>query len=74
MRLIDYLEEHDLSDEAFALLIGGITKHAVKKWRYRERVPDPVRLIRIEDVTKGAVTLRDWNVVVVAVEPEGAAV
>ncbi len=61
MRLSDYLTEAKLDDAAFAAVVGGVSKYAVKKWRYRERVPETNRIIRIEEVTGGKVTLRDWQ-------------
>ena len=61
MRLIDYLVKHNLTDEAFAKMVGGVGRHAVKKWRYGERVPDAARIARVEDVTGGSVSLGDWH-------------
>lgn len=43
-----------------AKLIGGCTEHAVRKWRYGERRPDADTMLRIEVITEGQVTLRDW--------------
>ena len=63
MRLLDYLNETSIDDEAFATLVGGVSKHAVKKWKYGERRPEADRIIRIEDLTMGRVSLRDWQTV-----------
>lgn len=61
MRLSDYLSELNIDDASFAATVGGVSKHAVKKWRYRERIPEAERIMRIEEVTGGRVTLRDWQ-------------
>ena len=61
MHLSDYLNLANLDDAVFASMVGGVSKHAVKKWRYRERVPEADRIIRIEEITGGKVTLRDWR-------------
>ena len=61
MKLIDYMRREKLDDEAMARLIGKCTGHAVKKWKYGERVPDAMRILRIEQVTHGRVRLRDWS-------------
>ena len=61
MKLLDYMRVEDLDDEAMAGRIGGCSAHAVKKWKYGERSPDPDRIIRIEEVTGGKVGLRDWS-------------
>lgn len=53
------MREHDVNDETFAELVGDCTAHAVKKWKYGERQPPGDKIIRIEDVTRGDVTLRD---------------
>ena len=62
MRLLEYLQEAQIGDETFAALVGGVSRHAVKKWKYGERKPEADRIIRIEDITEGKVTLRDWLV------------
>ncbi len=56
----EYMERSALTDEAMAVLLGGCSAHAVKKWRYRERVPRPAMLRRIVEVTDGAVTASDF--------------
>lgn len=38
----------------------GCSIHAVRKYRYGERRPDADTMLRIEQVTEGQVTLRDW--------------
>lgn len=56
----EYMERSALTDEAMAGRLGGCTAHAVKKWRYRERVPRPAMLRRIAEVTSGAVSASDF--------------
>jgi hypothetical protein len=75
MHLLDYMRDHGLDDEAFAALYNKhlpaeqhCSAFAVKKWKYRERRPDADGIIRIENITKGAVALRDWA----SDEPAGA--
>lgn len=60
MRLLDHMRETETDDDAFAERVGGCTGHAVKKWKYGEREPDAVTIIRIEEITGGRVTVRDW--------------
>jgi len=60
MRLIDWMRREGITDHEFARLIGRCTPHAVKKWKYRERMPPPQRIAEIERVTRGAVRLSDW--------------
>lgn len=59
MKLIDWMFDRNLDDEDFAQMVGDCTSHAVKKWKYGERQPPIDRALRIEQVTKGAVTVRD---------------
>lgn len=60
MTLAEYLDKHDLTDEAFARQLGDVSPFAVKKWRYRERVPRITTMLRIEQETKGKVAPKDW--------------
>jgi hypothetical protein len=60
MKLASYMKQHDLDDEAMAALIGSGGASQVKKWKYGERLPRLPDLIRIEEVTGGAVTARDF--------------
>lgn len=60
MRLLDFMRDEKLDDDAFASRLGDCSGHAVKKWKYGEREPDAVTIARIERVTHGAVSLRDW--------------
>lgn len=68
MRLIEYMRQEGLSDAAFAARFNDAMpkrqrcgEHAVKKWKYGERRPDADGILRIETITAGAVTLRDWS-------------
>lgn len=60
MKLRDWLTEHEVSDEAFADMVGGVSPHGVKKWRYGERTPRPAEQRRIAEVTNKAVTPNDF--------------
>lgn len=59
MKLLDWLRRENITDEAFAERVGDCTAHAVKKWKYGERLPPGDKIVRIEDVTGRQVTLRD---------------
>ena len=59
MKLIDWMRERGIDDEAFAEMIGDCTPHAVKKWKYGERQPPTDRAVQIERVTRGKVTVQD---------------
>jgi transcriptional regulator with XRE-family HTH domain len=43
-----------------AAQIGGVSSHAVKKWRYGERVPRPDAMQRLAKATGGKVTADDF--------------
>lgn len=60
MKLIDYMQRNEISDDTMAGLIGNCSASAVKKWKRLERSPDPDRIIRIQKVTGGKVGLKDW--------------
>lgn len=60
MRLLDFMRDRALTDDAMAARIGDCSGHAVKKWKYGEREPDASTMLRITAVTKGAVTVADW--------------
>lgn len=59
MRLYDWLVSNDVSDADFAERVGT-SPHAVKKWRYGERIPRSVALARIVAATNGQVTANDF--------------
>lgn len=60
MKLSEFMSAAGLDDEQMAALLGGCTAHAVKKWRYGERLPRPEQLRRIAEVTGGQVTPNDF--------------
>lgn len=60
MRLLDYMREKGIDDDAFAERLGECSAHAVKKWKYGEREPDAPTIVRIQEATSGEVGLRDW--------------
>lgn len=60
MKLGAYMRANKLDDEAMAALIGDCTAHAVKKWRYSERLPRSEAMRRIHDVTGGQVGPTDF--------------
>lgn len=60
MKLLDYMRRENIDDEALAAQVGSVTAYAVKKWKYGERVPDALTIVRLEEITGGEVTLRDW--------------
>lgn len=61
MKLLDYLKLNGISDEAFAAEFHGqISSSGVRKWKYGERQPRLPELVRIEELTNGAVTARDF--------------
>lgn len=60
MQLDAYLRANDLTDEAFAKLLGpGVSAWAVRKWRYGQRIPRLAQQKRIREVTDGKVTAND---------------
>jgi hypothetical protein len=61
MKLIEYMRANRLRDEDFAALVGhGTTPRAVKKWKYRENRPKLEDILRIMEVTGGAVCPIDF--------------
>jgi len=61
MKLLDYLKLTNISDEAFAAKFNGeISVSGVRKWKYGERTPRLPELVRIEELTDGAVTPNDF--------------
>ena len=70
MKLSDFMKTAGLDDEALAAQVGDCSAHAVKKWRYQERVPRPEQMRRIAEITEGRVTPNDF---VLPPQPEGAA-
>ncbi len=71
MRLGEYLQTHKIDDHTFAALLGGVSSHAVKKWRYRERTPRLDAIRKIQEATGGAVTPADFVEAPEPSEPAG---
>lgn len=69
MTLAEYMKNASLTDADMAAKLG-CSEGAVKKWRYRERMPRPEQLRQIDEITGGAVTANDF--VAPAVSPERA--
>lgn len=46
-----------IDDFAFQV---GVSRYAVRKWLALERLPRPETMVIIKQVTRGAVTSRDW--------------
>ena len=65
MRLLEFMKQRGLSDEQMAEMIGpDATPRSVRKWKYGETMPRIPALLRIEIVSEGLVTGKDF------VEPE----
>ena len=59
MKLAEYLRAHELSDAAFARLIG-VERQAVGRYKSGERFPEREILVSIFKATNGAVTANDF--------------
>jgi transcriptional regulator with XRE-family HTH domain len=71
MTLHEYLGTSGISDADFAGRLG-CSEGAVKKWRYRERMPRADQLRRIMEATEGAVTANDFMAPPLSPERAGA--
>ena len=60
MKLKQYLIEKNITPEAFAALIGGVSESGVRKWIYGDRVPRPEQMIAIVEKTDGVVMPNDF--------------
>lgn len=60
MKLLAWMQTKRVTDAEMAQRVGDCTEHAVRKWKYGERLPTPEKIAKIEDVTGSAVTLRDF--------------
>lgn len=60
MRLIDWMHETKLTDGDVAEMVGGVSSHAVKKWKYGERIPRRAELQRLADISEGKVSPNDF--------------
>ena len=59
MKLLEYMKSNKLDDAAFAEKVQA-TARAVSKWKYGETNPRIPELVRIEQVTEGAVRPVDF--------------
>lgn len=59
MILSDYLNQHDVSDRAFAERIG-VSRQALHRYRTGQRTPKPPVMKRIREATGGAVAADDF--------------
>lgn len=61
MRLKNFLQIERLSSAEFAAKLGGVTGEAVRLWAAGLRMPEPLAIEKIVDVTKGQVTVQDLH-------------
>jgi DNA-binding transcriptional regulator YdaS (Cro superfamily) len=61
MRLIDWLTTNEISHAEMARRVGGVTSEAVRLWAGGRRMPDTKHILRIAEVTDGAVTVTDMH-------------
>lgn len=59
MKLAAYLEQEQLTDAAFARLIG-VERQAVGRYKLGERFPEKPILLKIYEITGGSVTANDF--------------
>ena len=60
MKLLDYMKLHHASDSDIALAVGTVSPAAVKKWKYGETSPRLPELVKLVELTNGAVTPNDF--------------
>lgn len=72
MRLAAFLEKNELTDAAFARLIG-VERQAVGRYKSGERFPEKPILLKIYEATEGAVTANDFAGLPVAAPSERGA-
>ena len=63
MTLKTYLKESGLSLTEFGDLLG-VSEHAVRKWVYGQRTPDPENALAIERATGGAVSASEVSPII----------
>jgi len=59
MKLAAYLSENNLTETAFAQVVG-VSQVTINRYIQGKRFPDPGIIIRIEAVTGGRVAPADW--------------
>ena len=63
VKLLNYMKEHALTDETLAERMGnGATVRAVRKWKYGETTPRLRELLRLSEITNGAVQHHNFYV------------
>lgn len=67
MKLLDYLEQNEMTDAEFAELIG-VKRQSIYRYRTGERMPEWPIVARIMQVTEGQVTANDFLPVARAAE------
>lgn len=65
MKLRAYLKQHGVTVDEFAEKHGW-AKWGFRKWVYGQRVPGAADIAKIERVTAGEVSLRDWLIMPLA--------
>lgn len=60
MKLHTYMSQKGLTDAAMAALVGNTTSQAINRYRRGRRFPRPQVMIRIAEVTEGAVQPNDF--------------
>ena len=66
MRLSQWLEDNNITVGVFADMVGGVTYEAVRLWAAGARMPDTKHVLKIEEITKGQVTVADLHLARVA--------
>lgn len=61
MQLAEYLETEDRTLAEFGRDVGGVQESTVARWRDGAIFPSPKNIERIEHVTGGLVTYRDFQ-------------
>lgn len=65
MTLKDYIAAHGLSLADFGLRLDPpVSEHAVRKWVYNQRTPDPENALSIERATGGAVSASELSPII----------
>lgn len=71
MKLASYLKRHELTAAEFAAL-ADVSKSTVSRLLSVQRLPSTAMVKRIHALTRGAVSLKDWDDVVRQPESTGA--
>ena len=60
MKLAAWLRQQKKTHEEFGQVMGGRRRETVLRWCNGHTTPDMADILKIEDVTEGAVTADDW--------------